>query len=96
MTSEGFFPFGYDTDILLSSPELCTEECDTSKEVFRRFGHREGQYFACRQISVDNYIVNFSWIVPRVVASSCQVTSRCLQSNKLCFAEIARLLSFCL
>ena len=71
MTSEGIFPFGCDTDILLSSPELFTVECDTSKEVFRRFRQREGQYFACGQISVDKYIVNFSWIVPRVVASSC-------------------------
>ena len=40
------------------------------KEVFRRFRQREGQYFACGQISVKKYPGNCSEIVLRVVTSS--------------------------
>ena len=55
MTSEGISPFVYDSDILLSRLRLVTVECDTVKDVFRRFGQREGQYFACGQISLEKY-----------------------------------------
>ena len=51
MTSEGISPFVCDSDILLSSLQLVSVECDTVKEVFRRFRRREGQHFACGQIS---------------------------------------------
>ena len=40
------------------------------QEVFRIFCQREGQYFACGQISVEEYPVNCSEIVLRVVVSS--------------------------
>ena len=70
MTSEGIFPFVCDYDILLSSPQLVSVECDTVKEVFRRFRQRKGQCFACGQISIEKYLVNCSAIVLRVFASS--------------------------
>ena len=55
MTTEGISPFVRDSDILLSSLRLVIVECDTVKEVFRRFGQREGQYFACGQMSLEKY-----------------------------------------
>ena len=71
MTSEGISPFVCDSDFLLSRLELVSVECDTVKEVFRMFlCQREGQYFACGQISIEKHLVNCSEIVLRVVASS--------------------------
>ena len=70
MTSEGISQFVCDSDILLSSLQLVSVECDTVKEVFRRFRQREGQYFACGHISVEKYSVNCTEIVLRLVASS--------------------------
>ena len=55
MTSEGNSLFECDSDILLSSLQLVSVECDTVKEGFRRFRQREGQYFACGQLSVEKY-----------------------------------------
>ena len=55
MASEGIFPFVCDSGILLSGLQLVSVECDTVKEIFRRFGQRKGQYFACGQISVEKY-----------------------------------------
>ena len=55
MTSEVISPFVCDSDILLSRLQLVSVECDTAKEVFRRFRQREGQYFACGQLSVEKY-----------------------------------------
>ena len=55
MTSEGIFPFMCDSGILLSGLQLVSVECDTVKEIFRRFRQRKGQYFACGQISVEKY-----------------------------------------
>ena len=70
MTSEGISPFVCDSGILLSSLQLVSVECDNVRDVFRRFRHRKGQYFACGQISVEKYSVNCSEIVLRVVVSS--------------------------
>ena len=64
VTSEGIFPFVCGSDILLStwfpwSAILC------------RLRQREGQYFACGQISVEKkYSVNCTQSVLIVVASS--------------------------
>ena len=63
MTSEGISPFVCDSDILLSSLQLVSVECDTVKEVFGRFRQGEGQYFAFGQISVEKYPGNCSEIV---------------------------------
>ena len=63
VTSEGIFPFVCGSDILLStwfpwSAILC------------RLRQREGQYFACGQISLEKYSVNCTQSVLIVVASS--------------------------
>ena len=63
VTSEGISPFVCDSDILRSRLQLVSVEYDTVKEVFRRFRRREGQYFACGQISVEKYSVNCTEIV---------------------------------
>ena len=77
-------PFVLDSAILLSRLDLVSVECNTVKEVLRRFRQREEQYFGCGQISVEKYSINCSDIVLSIV-------SRCLHLNKLHFMEIARL-----
>ena len=55
MTSEGIFQLVSDSGILVSGLKLVPLDCNTVKEVFRRFCQRKGQYFACGQISVEKY-----------------------------------------